>query len=123
MKKYKHLFFDLDHTLWDFDRNSKEVLHELFQKHSLNDHGISAEEFIEHYIKINHEMWNQYHLNKIDRNTLRTIRFEKTFAYFKISDQKIMETFPDDYLQLLPSRKHLFPQAIEVLRAVLKIQC
>jgi putative hydrolase of the HAD superfamily len=115
MKKYKHLFFDLDHTLWDFDRNSKEVLHELFEKHSLNDHGISAEEFITHYIKINHEMWNLYHLNKIDRDTLRTIRFEKTFTHFKIKDQKIIGAFPDDYLQLLPSKKHLFPQATEVL--------
>jgi len=115
MKKYKHLFFDLDHTLWDFDRNSKEVLHELFHKHSLSEKGISAEEFISHYIKINHEMWRLYHLNKIDRDTLRTIRFEKTFSHFKIKDQKIIDAFPNDYLQLLPSKKHLFPQALEVL--------
>ena len=115
MKKYKHLFFDLDHTLWDFDRNSKEVLHELFHKHSLNDKGVNAEEFISRYIEINHEMWRLYHLDKIDRDTLRTIRFEKTFAHFEIEDEKIISAFPDDYLDLLPSKKHLFPMAIEVL--------
>jgi putative hydrolase of the HAD superfamily len=115
IKKYKHIFFDLDHTLWDFDRNSKEVLHELFEKHELGGKGISAEEFITHYIRVNHEMWKLYHLNKIDRDTLRTIRFQKTFTHFKINDQKIMDAFPDDYLQLLPSKKHLFPQATEVL--------
>ncbi|MEO5569396.1 MAG: YjjG family noncanonical pyrimidine nucleotidase [Bacteroidia bacterium] len=115
MKKYKHLFFDLDHTLWDFDRNSKEVLHELFHKHSLRDKGVNADEFISRYIEINHEMWRLYHLNKIDRDTLRTIRFEKTFAHFEIDDEKIITAFPDDYLDLLPSRKHLFPMAIETL--------
>ena len=93
MKKYKHLFFDLDHTLWDFDRNSKEVLHELFQKHLLGEHGINADEFISRYIEINHEMWRLYHLNKIDRDTLRTIRFEKTFAQFEITDKKIIASF------------------------------
>ena len=35
MKKYKHIFFDLDNTLWDFDKNSAETLHELFHKHNL----------------------------------------------------------------------------------------
>lgn len=115
MKKYKHLFFDLDHTLWDFDRNSREVLHELFEKHSLSEKGVSADEFISRYIEINHEMWRLYHLNQIDRDTLRTIRFDKTFTHFKIKDEQIISSFPDEYLKLLPSKKNLFPEAIEVL--------
>lgn len=115
MKKYKHLFFDLDHTLWDFDRNSKEVLHELFFEHKLISHGVEADEFISRYIEINHEMWRLYHTNQIDRETLRTIRFEKTFSHFNIRDQKLISAFPDDYLDRLPSKKHLFPEATEVL--------
>ena len=29
---YKHLFFDLDHTLWDTDRNALESLYEIYNE-------------------------------------------------------------------------------------------
>ncbi len=53
MKKYSNIFFDLDNTLWDFDRNSSEVLEELFHKHNLLDLGVpSFEIFLDKYRKI-----------------------------------------------------------------------
>jgi len=37
MQKYKHIFFDLDHTLWDFDTNARLTLEDLFEEYSLKD--------------------------------------------------------------------------------------
>ena len=52
---YKHLFFDLDHTIWDFDRNAEETLHELYRVHDLQNLGVScAHTFIETYTRNNH---------------------------------------------------------------------
>src|SRR5438874_31553 len=70
MKAYRHLFFDLDNTLWDFDRNSSETLNELYIKYKLHEHGIeSAELFIQKYQERNAVMWDQYRLGKIDKET------------------------------------------------------
>ncbi len=58
---YPDIFFDLDHTLWDFEKNSRETLSELFYEFGLNDIiGIpldKADNFVVHnrnYIKIKH---------------------------------------------------------------------
>ncbi len=116
MKIYRHIFFDLDHTLWDFNRNSVETLTELFFSHQLDQKGIhSADEFIRKYFEFNTEMWKMYHQNKIDRETLRVIRFQKTFSHFNLGNDALSRSFPDEYLQLLPTKTHLFPDAVEVL--------
>ena len=63
MKKYRHIFFDLDNTLWDFERNSRETLHELYLKHRLDELGVSSPEFFIHtYQERNAMMWEQYRL-------------------------------------------------------------
>src|SRR5690606_40482682 len=68
----KHLFFDLDHTLWDFDRNAEETLSELFDIYRFRDLGFSsADVFIESYTRNNQLLWAQYHLGEIDKNHLR----------------------------------------------------
>lgn len=89
---------------------------DLYQKHDLNAKGISsAEEFVTKYFEINYRMWDLYHKNEIDRTTLRSIRFEKTFAHFKMNDEQLIKTFPDEYLEILPAKKNLFPGAAEIL--------
>ncbi len=117
MKKYKHIFFDLDNTLWDFDRNSAETLHELYEKYKLGDFGIeSAEQFILKYQERNLMMWEQYRLGKIDKDTLRSKRFEFTFwdIGVEVSDS-VSQKLSDDYVNAAPKRNHLFPDAVEVL--------
>src|SRR5688572_16127295 len=80
MKTYRHLFFDLDNTLWDFDKNSSETLQELYLKYKLHELGIESPElFIQKYQERNAVMWEQYRLGKIDKETLRSKRFEFTF--------------------------------------------
>ena len=79
-KPYEHLFFDLDHTLWDFDRNAEETLHELYQTYGLKKIGLpSAELFIETYTHNNHQLWADYHVGRISKEELRHTRFSKTF--------------------------------------------
>jgi putative hydrolase of the HAD superfamily len=76
-----HIFFDLDHTIWDFDKNAEEALHELYQIHQLENIGLtSANLFIETYTRNNHQLWAQYHTGQITKDELRDARFKRTFT-------------------------------------------
>jgi putative hydrolase of the HAD superfamily len=116
MKRYSHIFFDLDHTIWDFDRNAEEALNELFVLHELETLGIaSAAEFITTYTRNNHALWADYHLGKIDKETLRQTRFRKTFTDLGLHPDAIPLTFEDAYVELCPTKTNLFPHAHETL--------
>ncbi len=117
LKKYSHIFFDLDNTLWDFDRNSAETLYELYDKYKLSELGIKTpEHFILKYQERNAMMWEQYRLGKIDKDMLRNKRFELTFWDMGIEAvEKISAQLSNDYVNAAPKRNHLFPDAYEVL--------
>ncbi len=112
----KHLFFDLDHTLWDFDRNAEETLSELFDIYRFRDLGFSsADVFIESYTRNNQLLWAQYHLGEIDKNHLRKARFSNTFEELGVEASRFPQQFEEDYLSMCPLKTHLFPHAIETL--------
>lgn len=116
MKRYTHIFFDLDHTIWDFDRNAEEALNELFVLHELEALGVaSAADFIATYTRNNHALWADYHLGKIDKETLRQTRFRKTFTDMGLHPDVIPVTFEDAYVELCPTKTNLFPHAHETL--------
>ena len=116
MMKYRHIFFDLDNTLWDFDRNSHDTLVELYEKYNLSGLGVpSFEIFHEKYKERNAMMWEQYRLGKIDKAMLRDQRFSLTFWDMGLDAELAPKELPDEYLRLSPQRKHLFPHAHEVL--------
>ncbi|NEU10318.1 noncanonical pyrimidine nucleotidase, YjjG family [Flavihumibacter sp. R14] len=111
-----HIFFDLDHTIWDFDRNAEETLQELYQLYSLKDIGLhSADAFIEVYTRNNHALWADYHLGKISKEFLRETRFSKTFADMGIEVNRVPRSFEDDYVRICPTKTNLFPHAHETL--------
>lgn len=113
---YKHLFFDLDHTIWDFDKNAEETLSELYHTYKLRDLGLhSADRFIEVYTHNNHQLWADYHVGKITKQKLRETRFSKTFIDLGLSPDLIPERFEDDYVNICPSKTNLFPKAHETL--------
>ena len=116
MSKYQHIFFDLDHTIWDFDKNAEEALHELFITHRLNDIGLaSADVFIETYTENNHRLWREYHLGNITKQALREARFKQTFLDLGVQPEFIPSGFEDAYVQLCPTKTNLFPNAHETL--------
>ncbi len=112
----KHIFFDLDHTIWDFDRNAQETLLELYDSYKLADLGInSAAHFIKTYTTNNHRLWSEYHLGKISKHTLRDQRFKRTFLDLGLSPDLIPQYFEEEYVNLGPSKKNLFDGAEKVL--------
>ncbi|MBC7915116.1 MAG: noncanonical pyrimidine nucleotidase, YjjG family [Pyrinomonadaceae bacterium] len=112
----RHIFFDLDHTIWDFDKNAEETLQELYHTYSLKDLGLSCPHtFIQTYTRNNHQLWAEYHLGKISKEHLRKTRFSTTFLELGISEDSIPMAFEDDYVRICPTKPHLFPQAHETL--------
>lgn len=112
----RHIFFDLDHTIWDFDKNAEETLHELYKQHSLETLGVSCPHtFIETYTRNNHILWADYHLGKITKEHLRTTRFSTTFLELGLSAENIPAAFEEDYVRICPTKTNLFPRAHETL--------
>jgi len=115
--KYRHIFFDLDHTIWDFDKNAEETLHELYDIYQLKALGLhSVDLFIETYTRNNHQLWAEYHLRKITKDQLREARFKKTFLDLGMQPELLPAGFEDDYVRLCPTKTNLFPYAHETLQ-------
>ena len=114
--KYKHLFFDLDHTLWDFNSNSRHTLQELHTCFNLYDRGISDfDSFHKNYLAHNEKLWERYRNGYIKVDELRWKRMWHTLIDFKIGDEQLARSMGARFLELLPSRNILFPDTIEVL--------
>lgn len=116
---YKHLFFDWDHTLWDFEKNSEMSLRNLFDDLGLQSLGIpSFEVFFEKYIAINDVKWELYRHGEIDKQTLRETRFRETFAHFGAVDDALAWSLETRYIAETPYQNHLIEGTREVLHAL-----
>ena len=115
MPAYKCIFFDLDHTLWDYETNSAETLKELFQQHHLDNKGIDIYDFLKTFVEINTYLWDQYDTGKIHRDVLRFERFHKIFLALGVDDYDLSLTFSNDYVSESPKKGALIANAIEVL--------
>ena len=114
--KYKHLFFDLDHTLWDFDANAKATLQQLHLDLNLVDKGIrDFDQFHKNYLQHNERLWARYRNGQIRQDELRIKRMWLTLLDFQIADEDLTRQLSELFLQLLPTRSILFPDTKEVL--------
>lgn len=117
MAVYKHIIFDLDSTLWDFEVNCAETLKELFDAYGLGKYkSFTEEDFITTYKRINENMWKEYHSGIIDKLTIRSRRFEKTFEQLGIDGSGIQAAINEDFLKRCPAKGGLLPFAREVLQ-------
>ncbi|MES2240935.1 MAG: YjjG family noncanonical pyrimidine nucleotidase [Bacteroidota bacterium] len=109
----KDVFFDLDHTLWDFDRNSKITFENIFTR---SHPTVAIDEFITHYIPINQACWKLYQYDKITHEQLRYDRLKLSFDAigYEISDAKI-NIIAQEYIDLLTENNHLFDGTFEIL--------
>jgi putative hydrolase of the HAD superfamily len=113
---YKDLFFDLDHTLWDFETNSKETIQELYNTHHLADLGIvDFDGFYSTYSAHNHRLWDRYTKGFIKQEELRWKRVYLSLLDFKVANEPLAKQMSQAYLEILPNKKHLFPYTIEIL--------
>ena len=109
----KSIFFDLDHTLWDFEKNSELSFKKIFKKYTIT---INFEKFIESYIPINFKYWKLYRNGEISKEFLRYNRLKEVFNLFdyEIHD-KIIDKISHDYIEFLPENNKLMDGAIEIL--------
>jgi putative hydrolase of the HAD superfamily len=116
VKIYTDIFFDLDRTLWDFDRNSNETVHELFVNLKIEEQvGVQFQPFFQKFIEMNDSLWKDYRQGEISKDDLRTSRFSQTFFHFKSGDWKTAHKMSALYLEMCPYKSHLVEGAKEVL--------
>jgi putative hydrolase of the HAD superfamily len=114
--KYQHVFFDLDHTLWDFETNSKETLYDLYHELELASFGVPAfEHFHETYHHHNNIFWDRFRKGYITREELRWKRMWRTLLDYKLPNEPLARQLSERYLQILPTKKNLFRDTVEVL--------
>ena len=114
--KYKHLFFDLDHTLWDFDTNAKEALGELYLHFKLEELVISPfDKFYSTYLHHNAIIWDRYHKGFITADDLKCKRMQRTLLEIKIGDETLAKDMSAKFLEILPTKKLLFDYTTEIL--------
>jgi len=109
----KHIFFDLDHTLWDFEANSKKTFSYIFDK---NDLEIEFNDFIEVYQPINHRYWKLFREDKVTKAQLRYGRLREAFQAIDFeSNDELIHLLSEEYITYLASHNALFENAIQVL--------
>ena len=114
--KYQHLFFDLDHTIWDFDANARLTLSELYESQNLASCGVhDFDLFHKNYIIHNNRLWEKYRNGNLKVDELRWKRMALTLLDFKIGDETLARSLGEYFLDMLPSRNLLFPYAIDML--------
>ena len=111
--KVEHVFFDLDHTLWDFDKNSALTFEFIFKKHDVN---ASLTDFLSFYEPINLKYWKLYRDEKVTKEDLRYNRLKETFdaLQFTVEDQ-IIHQLSEDYITFLSSFNHVYDGTYQIL--------
>lgn len=116
-RKYQHLFFDLDHTLWDFEANARLTLLTLYEELRLKALGVyDFELFYKNYLAHNERLWDRYRRGFIKQEELRVKRMWLALLDFKIANDGLSQKMNEMFLDLLPTRTLLFPYAIETLQ-------
>lgn len=114
-RQYKCIFFDLDHTLWDYECNARETLLELHATHGLVDKGIPFEDFHQHFKTVNFQLWELYDRGLIDNEVIRKERFKKILEPFAAYEEKLCADLSHAYLYDCPKKSNLIPYAKDVL--------
>lgn len=113
MHKINHVFFDLDHTLWDFDKNSALTFQKIFNTHQV---AVNLTEFLSIYEPVNLNYWKLYREERIDKTSLRYGRLKDTFdgLSYKIEDE-LIHILSEEYITYLTSFNHLFEGTVSIL--------
>lgn len=115
-QKYRHIFFDLDRTLWDFDAAAEVAFEKIYEQYHLKDLGIpSAHDFHKVYHPLNEELWELYRADKITKDELNHTRFMKPLEHYGIHDEALADHLSEDYVYWSPRIVRLVPGTMELL--------
>ena len=116
MKAYKHIFFDLDRTLWDFDAASEVAFERIYEKYGLKQRGVpSAHDFHMVYHPLNERLWELYRADQITKEELNRVRFLKPLEHYGIHDVELADRLSEDYVYWSPRIVRLVPGTMELL--------
>ncbi len=109
----QHIYFDLDHTLWDFDKNSALTFEVIFKKENLE---IDLTGFLETYLPINENYWKLYRDDQISKESLRTGRLKDCFEALNVAvTPTVIDNLSNRYIEFLPGFNNLLEDTMEVL--------
>ena len=109
----EHIYFDLDHTLWDFDRNSALAFEQMFSRRKIS---IQIEDFLEVYVPVNFKYWELYRDNQVSKEDLRIGRLKDSFELLKMeASANTIEELSVEYIEFLPKNNHLLDGSLEIL--------
>ncbi|MCR9182011.1 MAG: YjjG family noncanonical pyrimidine nucleotidase [Flavobacteriaceae bacterium] len=112
-KQITDIFFDLDHTLWDFEKNSALAFQKVFETHKIP---IDLPEFLKVYEPINLKYWKLYREEQVTKQQLRRGRLNDTFSLIELQFPiEIIDALAVSYIDFLPHNNHLFPGTFELL--------
>lgn len=120
MKKLSHIFFDLDHTLWDYDSNARNTLEEMYQKYRLETIFSSSEAFLKVFYHVNFQLWDQYNASRIDRDYIRKNRFRIIMEGRIDPDPDLFEELSDFFVSTCPTKPRMMPGAADLLNSLHK---
>lgn len=115
MSKYSHIIFDLDRTLFDFERSAKEALQDLHAMYLTPHTKKSFEEFHSLYKVINNGLWDEYRRGIIPKEVLRIKRFAMSLEELNIHKPNIAAQMADMYVRITAEKAYLFPYTLEIL--------
>jgi putative hydrolase of the HAD superfamily len=115
MKTYRHIYFDLDRTLWDYDNNSAEALREIYDQYQLAPVFASFEAFHSAFAKYNDQLWEDFREGRVPKNELRIRRFGLTLEEFGRTDTELATQLNKSFLNVSPRKTRLLPGAIDIL--------
>ena len=113
------IFFDLDHTLWDFEKNSALTFAKILADHKVK---VDLDVFLEVYAPINMQMWALYRENGISQSELRYQRLKRTFDALRVHvSDEVINVLATDYIAHLSSFTHLLPNTVETLEYLFRV--
>lgn len=116
MAYYQHIFFDLDHTLWDYDTNASVALFELYDHYKFHElNSFSKEELVATFFEVNEQLWDLYNQHRIGRGDIRKRRFPQVFQKLRVDLEHLPPKLEQEYIALAPTKPAVFPDAFEVL--------
>ena len=116
MKNIRHIFFDLDNTLWDHRKNAYLTLKEIYKRENVQEkYNLDFEDFHREYFTINERLWAQIRDGEIDKEYLRRHRFYDSFLFFGIDDYDLAQVFEQNFLDEILNYNDLVEGAFELL--------